>query len=82
MAALALAAQVAAWALTEWRGPLIKVKPFNCAPCLTFWFTFLLFGVGGTILEAAPLFNIWCVYAPIYAFINFFYIKTKIQIYE
>lgn len=72
VAALLLSAQGAAYALTEWRGPLIKIKPLNCRPCLTFWLTLLVALAAG---EAAR-------FAITLAFINYFYIITKIKIYE
>jgi hypothetical protein len=73
LAALMFGAQ----ALATWAAPRLKW----CAPCLTFWLTWV------ALLLTVWLFNQPCtlrtvIDALIFAFINFFYIKSKIQIYE
>jgi hypothetical protein len=65
-----------AQAIAELTAPRLKW----CAPCMTFWLTnVLLFAALAweheLTLRAA-------LFAVIFAFINYFYIKTKIQIYE
>lgn len=79
LAALLLTAQGAAWLLTEWRGPLIKVKPLNCRACLTFWLTLVVFT--GWYLESKPASETALISAA-FAFINYFYINSKFKVYE
>lgn len=42
-------ASVLAWYHTEYKKPLVSVKPFTCRPCFTFWVTL----AGGFALSAA-----------------------------
>lgn len=88
LAALMLIAQYIAWLMTDARyspctgaRPLINFKPFNCRACLTFWLTLLLFAI---VVSGAPhkVTEQSAINALVFAFINFFYIKTKIQVYE
>ena len=70
------------WATTEFRGPLIDVKPFNCRGCMTFWLTF----IPGTVLaffvtEGVGVYLLSMV-AALSAYINYLYIKFKSKVYE
>lgn len=78
IAALMYGAQVFA----QWLAPrsLITVRPFNCATCLTFWLTFAMLMFAAMLFQRITL-NV-ALFAVVFAFINYFYIKTKIQINE
>lgn len=52
LAAIALTTWALGWYLTEKREPVIKVKPFNCRPCLTFWLTLIACGTASPYLAA------------------------------
>lgn len=80
-----------AWLLTEKITP-IKVKPFNCRACLSFWLT-LFFGMflawilirDQTELQGqAAAYGRWFLHgwAFLTALINYLYIKSKFKIYE
>lgn len=79
MAALMFGAQWLAPRLVR-LGALIDDRVQLCAPCVTFWLTFLALSIAAAVLQDYTLnAALWCV---IFAFINFFYIKSKIQVYE
>lgn len=70
-------------------GPLFPFKPFNCDACLTFWFSF----IGGMLWAWFALTPTDCKHAGQHfgalallslsiAILNYFYIKSKIQINE
>lgn len=86
-----LIAYILGWLLTEVVALPLNFKPFNCRPCLTFWFTLILnFVLAWT---ASPFFVIrgveWLTafygvagVGVLMGFINFLYIKLKFRIYE
>lgn len=85
LAALLLIAQGAAWLLTEWRGPVVKIKPLNCRACMTFWLTALALFAALAVLgydRAATQLITWHTQALVFAFINYFYINSKFKVYE
>lgn len=62
-----------------------KLSPRVCRPCATFWATAaLLFGMLASIGYDWPASRLieWHAHALVFAFINYFYIKTKIEVYE
>lgn len=88
-----LIAYVLGWLLTEVIILPWNVKPFNCRPCLTFWFTVLLNFVLSWIV--APYFirrglvsdRLTLIYGitgvgVLTGLINFLYIKLKFRIYD
>lgn len=73
-----LAMYVLAWFLTEIKPLPIKVKPFNCRGCLSFWFT-ALSGTAIALALGAP----WLILVAVFTgLINYFYIKSKFKIYD
>lgn len=64
--------------LVRWASPFLKFKPFTCRECLTFWLTM----AGGTALVFVHPSYMFGVAAILAAFVNFFYTKSIIQIYE
>lgn len=66
--------------LTEWREPVVDLKPFNCRPCMSFWLVFWVllptfhygYRASGDLSLAA---------AVSVAFLNFFIIRAKYDIY-
>lgn len=85
-AALLLIAQGAAWLLTQWRGPLIKVRPLNCRACMTFWLTLVIMLSAWAALRAPGVWlsldALMAANALTYSFINYFYINSKFKVYE
>lgn len=74
----ALVMYVLAWYLTEIRPLPIKVKPFNCRGCMSFWLT----AISGTAIALA-IGKPWLIFIAILTgLINYFYIKSKFKIYE
>jgi hypothetical protein len=80
LGAILLIAQCAAWLLTEWRGAAVNIKPLNCRPCMTFWLTLAV--LLAALFCLRHLTDETAIDAVLFAFINFFYIKTKITVYE
>lgn len=78
------------WLLTEFRGPLLRFKPFNCRGCMTFWLTFLpglaLARLFSNPIEAEGVRDVIAfllsVVAFLSSFINYLYIKIKFKVYE
>ena len=79
----------AAWLgrfFTEQMRPLLRVKPFNCRPCLTFHFTWQLMGgiaigfakLTGAVNSDNVLFVALCIVLA--AFLNYFMAKNDIKI--
>ena len=86
---LASAAMAAAWLgylFTERFRPLLRFKPFNCRPCLTFHLTWLLMGgvtlafteVGSAVNGCNIAFVMFSIFLS--AFLNFFVAKKEIKI--
>lgn len=69
---------------TEVRRPLYNFKPWNCRPCFTFWLTGTLGGIASGVLAAPAwwLYAICLAVSILCAFLNYFIIKSKIQIDE
>lgn len=85
----AIVANGAAFSITE--RPVINIKPFNCLPCLSHWFTFgLNAGLGGLAYAAVySTFDVPNVVGLLILFsaflsglISFFYNKSKFKVYE
>lgn len=89
LAANWLVANWLGWLLTEAKRPLFNFKPFNCRPCLTFWLTNLL-GAPLAVYLAAEWQNrsgdliafLFGAVVILSAFLNYYIIKSKIQINE
>lgn len=64
------------WLLTEFKRPLIAVKPFNCRPCISFWLTLIGALIIWLVLDR-PLYEALMLGA-LWGFIN--YLTTKIKI--
>lgn len=88
-----LIAFVLGWLLTEVIILPLNFKPFNCRPCLTFWFTVLLnfvlawivapyFIRRGLVLDRLTLIYGIAGVGVLAGFINFQYIKLKFRIYD
>jgi len=86
---LASGAMAAAWLgrfFTERMRPVLRVKPFNCRPCLTFHFTWQLMGgiaIGFAKLTTAinsgnAILVVLCIVLT--AFLNYFVAKDDIKI--
>lgn len=88
-----LIAYLFGWLLTEVFKLPLNFKPFNCRPCLTFWFTVLLNFVLAWVV--APYFmrrglvsdRLTLIYGiagigVLAGLINFLYIKLKFRIYD
>lgn len=77
-----LISYVLAWLLTEKITP-IKVKPFSCRACMSFWLT-LVFGVYLAFVLAPDPYGRWYLagWAFLTALINYLYINAKFKIYE
>ena len=81
------------WLLTDVIKLPLKVKPFNCRPCLTFWIT-SLFGIAFSYYAVPMIFNQGLIsnvltghfgiigVGFLLGFINYFLVKSKIKIYE
>lgn len=66
------------WLVTEYKKPLFKVKPFSCRECMAFWLT----SGGGFALWVADGRH-WfdgIAVAVLAGLVNFYYLKSKIQI--
>lgn len=70
-------ANTLAWFLTEFKGPIINVKPLNCRPCLTFW---LVLAAGAAVYWRAGAAPLTYVFIVSLAFINYLYINSKTNI--
>lgn len=80
LAALLLTAQAAAGLLTQGK-PLFNTRPFNCRACLTFWVSVVIL-FGACIVLPGPLVLRDFIDALIFSFINYFYVHTKIEVYD
>lgn len=57
----------------------IKLKPFSCYGCLAFWFSFL----GGSAITYFMHFDALAYFTSfVLGLVNYFYVKSKYQIYE
>jgi len=61
-------------------GPLFPFKPFNCAACLTFWFT-LASSLGWSWVLSRDEIFLLAVLSVLVSFINFKYYKSKFKIH-
>jgi len=88
-----LTAFVLGWLLTQVIRLPLRFKPFNCRPCLTFWFTVALnfalawavapcFMQRGLVLDRLTLMYGFTCIGVLAGFINFLYIKQKFRIYD
>ena len=88
-----LIAYVLGWLLTEVVRLPLNFKPFNCRPCLTFWFTVLLnyilswlvapyFACRGLVVNGLTLIYGITGIGVLTGLINFLYIKLKFKIYD
>lgn len=75
--AIVLASNALAFYVSHQDG-LPEVKPFNCYGCLAFWFTLL----AGLALAWWQYSALLAYTAVVSAFLNYFYVKSKYQIYE
>ena len=86
---LASGAMTATWLgrfFTERMKPMLRVKPFNCRPCLTFHFTWQLMGgialgfakLTGAVTSGNVVFVVLCIVMA--AFLNYFVAKDDIKI--
>jgi len=74
----AMIANALGFIFTEGWRPLFNFKPFNCRPCLTFWFTLW----GGCLISGYLGEPLYCLLAAASAFVNYQIINSKIEIYE
>lgn len=71
------------WLLVDWKGPIFHFKPFSCRPCLTFWLTLALGVAAAAILHTSEVvFYLLLALGVLTSFINYYYIKSQINIVE
>lgn len=66
------------WLMTEYKKPLIKVKPFSCRPCLAFWLT-AMGGFALWVVDGRHWFDGVTV-AALSGLVNYYRTKSKIKI--
>lgn len=62
--------------------PWPNVKPFNCRECLTFWITLIAGGLFAWMHNDPGTRAVFFYIAVLSAFLNYFYITSKIKVYE
>ena len=88
-----LIAYLLGWVFTEAVAPVFDVKPFNCRPCLSFWFSTLLnfvfawvvapyFVRRGLVVDRSVVVYGIAGAGVLLGLINFLYIKLKFRVYD
>ncbi len=69
LAVINLTALYTGWLLTETKRriadkhPLLDRKPFNCRPCLTFHFGWILSGMAALVINSLPFFILGTIFS-------------------
>lgn len=90
---IAAIAHFAGYLMTEVVDLQIRIKPFDCRPCLTFWLTLLgavcaapewanSFVEVGMTTERGPTIYALVLVGALTGLANFLYVKSKMKIYE